>query len=449
MSDPDSRTGTELDLLRSLQAGLGDMIVAFDETGTMVYANEASTSLVGLRPDELVARSVFDFLHPDDLERAMMALDLNNEFGSAPGTTMFRVRHADGTWLQVDMTGGQATAEDGRVLYTSSSRRADDRFSITETMLRLLRGSSMADALRPVLDVFAWRQNGSQIGVSWLDSDGRRAALSTGIDLGLVGVDAGDDEHPGGSTDEGPTPWDDVRRTGEAFMALDLDLVGQGLARRARDLGFCSCWIEPIESGDERGLLTVWTRPGGRPPINHAHAMATVKPIAALILRWFEQQRQLDFAAFHDALTGVANRKRFFDALEACTTGGAVLYCDLDRFKPINDELGHAAGDELLRGVAARLASSVRDGDLVARLGGDEFAVLCPGASAREADALVDTIELALGEPFTVAGTEVTIGVSVGIGLADGRIGDLTLEAADEALYRVKRQRAGRRADDR
>ena len=96
-----------------------------------------------------------------------------------------------------------------------------------------------------------------------------------------------------------------------------------------------------------------------------------------------EAARALAHSATHDALTGLPNRVLFSDRLEvalrqAAWGGGimAVLFCDMDRFKVINDSLGHAAGDELLRATAERLAGAVRTGDTVARLGGDEFAVL-------------------------------------------------------------------------
>jgi diguanylate cyclase (GGDEF)-like protein/PAS domain S-box-containing protein len=432
--------------------GSADLMVAFDDVGTVVFANAASTKLVGWAPEQLVGRSVFDFIHPEDLERAMRALDLNNEFGSAPGTTVFRLAHADGSWVFVDMTGGHATDDGTRVLYSSSSRRADDRFAITETMVRLLQGSTIADALRPVCDVFAWRSNGSQIGISWREPDGSHAAVSTGIDLELVGGAAArgqgrrGDPQAGGAPVAGgaraEAPWAEVRRTGEAFMDVELARVDDAIRDRAHAAGMGSVWVEPIPTpSGEPAVITVWTRVGGRPPLNHAHGMAAIRPIVELILRWFEQQRQLDHAAFHDPLTGVANRKRFFDALASCPSGGAVLYCDLDRFKPVNDQLGHAAGDELLRGVASRLASCVRAGDVVARLGGDEFAVLCPDASAADADALVARIDHALREPFTVAGTEVQVGVSIGVGVTDRPLDEATLEAADDALYRAKADR--------
>ena len=443
----------EARLYRSMVDGAADLMVAFDDAGTMVFANAASSKLVGWTPDELVGRSVFDFIHPEDLERAMRALDLNNEFGSAPGTTVFRLAHADGSWVFVDMTGGHATDDGTRRLYSSASRRADDRFAITETMVRLLEGSTIADALRPVCDVFAWRSNGSQIGISWGEPDGSHAAVSTGIDLGLVG---GSNSHGTGRREVAAgepvagSPWDRVRTTGETFMDIELTDVDHPIRDRAHAAGMGSLWVEPIPTpSGEPAVITVWTRIGGRPPLNHAHGMAAIRPIVELILRWFEQQRQLDHAATHDPLTNLANRAGFFAALAACTAGGAILYCDLDRFKPINDEHGHAAGDELLRGVAARLETCVRTGDVVARLGGDEFAVLCPGASPEVAGDLAARIEQALAQPFDTAGQQVEIGVSIGIGHAADRIGDDTLERADEALYRVKGERRGSSAPTR
>jgi diguanylate cyclase (GGDEF)-like protein/PAS domain S-box-containing protein len=425
--------GDELTLYRSLVEGAGDLAVAFDGEGTLVYANDASRDLVGMAPDELVGRNVFEFIHPDDLDRAMRALDLNVAYGSAPGTTAFRLLHADGSWVFVDMTGGHATDDGERVLFSSFSRRADDRFAMSETLVRLVSGATLADALRPVCDTFAWKANGSQIGISWRDGEGRLGAISTGVDLALVGGD------PPGPVE---SPWDRARRTGERVMDLELDQLDDVARRLARDAGLGAYWIEPIATGTaDHALITVWTKAGGRPPLNHALAMETAPPIVEVILRWVEQQRQLDHAVYHDPLTGVANRKRFFETIEASAPGGSVLYCDLDRFKSVNDTLGHAAGDELLTLVARRLQGCVRADDLVARLGGDEFAILCPGASAGVAGAIAARIDAALAEPFALTAGVAEIGVSIGIGHDDDRIGEDTLEVADQHLYRAKSAR--------
>jgi diguanylate cyclase (GGDEF)-like protein/PAS domain S-box-containing protein len=424
-------------IYRSLVEGAGDLIVVFDEGGTIVFVNGAAVTMLDREPDEIVGKNVFEFMHPEDMDRALRALAFNVEFGSAPGTTAFRLRHRDGSWIFVDMTGGHATDDGERILFSSISRTADDRFAMSETLVRLLNGASLADALRPVCDTFAWRANGSEVGISWVDGAGERGTISTGLGVDLMG--GGPDHTPDGAE----TPWAEVRRTGESITDLDLSRLDPARRAAAEAAGMGAYWIEPITSAvDEPALITVWTEHASRPPLNHALAMETAHFVVELILRWAEQQRQLDYAAFHDPLTGVANRKRFFDAFESCRGGGAVLYCDLDRFKPVNDTLGHAAGDELLRLVAARLRGCVRHDDLVARLGGDEFVLLCPGLEAQDASQLADRVRAAVEQPFTVAGTEVAIGISVGLAHDPKRLGPDLLHTADVHLYEAKVARA-------
>ena len=121
----------------------------------------------------------------------------------------------------------------------------------------------------------------------------------------------------------------------------------------------------------------------------------------------------------------------------------ALLYLDLDRFKPVNDTLGHSAGDELLQGVAARIRRQVRESDTVARVGGDEFTVILPDiARPEEAETVAKKIISALAAPFQLGGRRqsVDIGTSIGIALypADARDADALVTAADAAMYSAK-----------
>ncbi|WP_282588887.1 putative bifunctional diguanylate cyclase/phosphodiesterase [Lichenifustis flavocetrariae] len=157
--------------------------------------------------------------------------------------------------------------------------------------------------------------------------------------------------------------------------------------------------------------------------------------------------------AERDALTGLANRKALRDRLverlaSAARTGDAtaVLYVDLDRFKAVNDTLGHPLGDALLRKVAERFKSALRDGDVVARIGGDEFAVIQsnapqPAAATALATRLVDLISRA----YAIDGHMLHIGASVGVAIApdDGYEPDVLLKNADLALYRAKAEGRG------
>jgi diguanylate cyclase (GGDEF)-like protein/PAS domain S-box-containing protein len=159
-------------------------------------------------------------------------------------------------------------------------------------------------------------------------------------------------------------------------------------------------------------------------------------------------QERLAHEAQHDALTGLPNRRRMQDVLgTTLRTGGvAVLFVDLDGFKPVNDAHGHEAGDELLRQVAHRLSACVREQDVLARVGGDEFVVLMPGiVTAADAESMGARIRLAIAQPFPIDGHQVQIGASVGLHVGTSADDpDEVLRAADHAMYAVKKSAGGR-----
>ncbi|MBG6215132.1 MAG: EAL domain-containing protein [Cryobacterium sp.] len=154
--------------------------------------------------------------------------------------------------------------------------------------------------------------------------------------------------------------------------------------------------------------------------------------------------------SLHDSLTGLPNRVLFAERLDQALgenrahagTGTVVMFCDLDNFKKVNDDLGHGAGDELLRQVAARLRSEVRPGDTIGRLGGDEFAVLatdvpCQSTALEMAGRIVDSLNV----PFHLAGQDLRISTSVGVAIytGEGGRGERLLASADTAMYEAKR----------
>lgn len=162
-------------------------------------------------------------------------------------------------------------------------------------------------------------------------------------------------------------------------------------------------------------------------------------------------ERELEFRASHDPLTGLSNRHRLQCELqyaiahaEQTQDGLAVLYLDLDGFKEVNDRGGHDAGDRLLREVAQRLQQGLRKGDLVARVGGDEFVALLPGCrDAEAARAIADGLRSRLSPPFTLPDGLFQLDASVGIACfpTDGTDSDGLLAQADRAMYAAKRRR--------
>ena len=169
-------------------------------------------------------------------------------------------------------------------------------------------------------------------------------------------------------------------------------------------------------------------------------------------------QDQLSYQATHDALTGLTNRALFCENLEAVQRsahrpsgcGVAVLFVDLDHFKPVNDTLGHDAGDQVLRTVARRLTAAVRSGDLTCRFSGDEFGVLLPGADETLASEIAQRLVQAIRAPIAVGASLVHIDASIGIALAQGvrapHESERLIRDADEAMYLAKEAGRGRYA---
>jgi diguanylate cyclase (GGDEF)-like protein len=158
--------------------------------------------------------------------------------------------------------------------------------------------------------------------------------------------------------------------------------------------------------------------------------------------------RQAEHLAYHDSLTGLPNRRLLLDrlsvALQLARRAGdrvAVLFLDLDRFKVVNDSLGHAAGDRLLQAVARRVREAVREGDTLARIGGDEFTLLLPGLHRSEgAERVVQKLRDAMALPFVLDGHDVFVTASVGVALYpdDGEDAETLIRHADIAMYRAK-----------
>lgn len=210
------------------------------------------------------------------------------------------------------------------------------------------------------------------------------------------------------------------------------------------------------ENGRAVGSITVATHIAGRVYTDTDREMLmALADQASVALNDAKAADQMRHLAYHDALTGLPNRLLFFEHLVRAVananrsgTSTAVLYLDLDRFKLVNDSLGHNVGDILLEAVAKRLRASLRTADLAARLGGDEFAVLAENTSADGATLLAGRICEAFANPFSIGGHELTVSASVGVVVDDAGHTDADglLRNADLAMYRAKVDGFGRHA---
>jgi predicted signal transduction protein with EAL and GGDEF domain len=231
-----------------------------------------------------------------------------------------------------------------------------------------------------------------------------------------------------------------------------------------KDLGVRGAFAFPIHAdGDVKAVLEFFTAAPVAPNAALLEVMAQIGRHLGRVLERIRARDQIAHQATHDALTGLANRVLFRDRLDVALARAqrhgslaALLFLDLDRFKDINDTLGHSAGDELLRAVSNRLQSGLRDTDVVARFegddltlarfGGDEFVVLCEDLESDDsAVRLAERIHHALAAPFVLDRTEHAVTASIGIVLASGgsRDADALLRDADIAMYRAKERGPG------
>jgi diguanylate cyclase (GGDEF)-like protein/PAS domain S-box-containing protein len=407
-------------------------ILQTDEHGGCWYANGRFCAIVGRSEEEVRGEGWLEILRRDDhagvLERWSGELAGGRGFDGE-----FRVTRPDGTAVHVRATAGPINAEAGRAAGFVVTTQ-----DISERVGAQRRLSEQEQLFRTTLENVAFA-------AVHLDPAGRvvycnphLAALLGRPAESVTGLDWFAEIVPP------ERAW-----TREAFTRSLVDETQRPHHEN-----------QVLTAGGERRVIA-WST------IVHRDADGNVSGAISLgedVTERRRDEQRVSHLAYHDDLTGLPNRMSFSDHLVATVAEAergdaaiAVLFCDIDAFKLVNDSLGHAAGDELLRHVATRLRAVTRSADMIARQSGDEFLVLVRDARGSRADvaelaeALAARIEHAISSPFTVEGHEVVIGVSVGTSVFpdDGRTAEELLHHADAEMYHAKAARQGRRVRER
>ncbi|NTU78459.1 MAG: EAL domain-containing protein [Chloroflexales bacterium] len=216
------------------------------------------------------------------------------------------------------------------------------------------------------------------------------------------------------------------------------------------EAGISRCWRAPFQGSlyEAMGQLILCRRSAAEPLADDTAFVELVGQLLTIAVEQHERTRQLAHQAHHDALTGLPNRLLFEDRLRQALEGArrtgrmvAILFIDLDRFKQINDTLGHAVGDALLAQLARRFEGCVRATDTLARHGGDEFMLVLPGIEGpQQVTRVAHRLHAMLHMPFLIDGNELFVSASIGASLypTDGEDADTLQRNADAAMYRAK-----------
>lgn len=453
---------------QALLQNVADVVVLIDGDGQFTYLSQSSKPLLGFDIGQ-VGSDVFDRIHPDDRGPALRGFQWllrHPARGSTAGQVLpaiTRVRDVGGRWHTFEVLGRNLleNPEVRGVLVTARDitevRQIQQRVAEGAELLEaVVEGEPMERTLRGLGAMVERWLPGARALVGCTEPDGSITVAHLGL---------GDPQLATALDIDPLSPLGRALRDPQQPVVFD-DLAGDprwdDVGRRIAAAGFAAFWawsIEAREEGGELGLFGVFVPHARAPSKSEIDVCRHALHLATVIVQRHRAEATFARLALHDDLTGLPNRTLLLDRIEQSLriaerdqTQLAVLFCNLDRFKSVNDSLGNFAGDRLLRGVAERLAALVRPGDTVGRVGGDQFVVACqPIAGAAGARELATEILDALAAPIALDDVEVIIQASIGIALSGidptGRPASPAelVRNAGAAMHQVK-ERGGRSA---
>ncbi len=448
-----TRLGASERRFRSLLTNISDTVSLTDADGKVLFSTGRESRALGYPVAVWDDLQALGLVHPDDAERGSASWQ---EALDRPGVEVsdeVRMRSASGSWVDVAVTGVNLLDDPdvGGIVVTTRNitaiRRAERLSTSQAAVLELIaRGAPLDDIFERCVELVEDNGMGGRSSIYLLD-EGRLEMRAGRAPAALNDFVRASARVPAESV------CDLSVASGKPAVVHDISRSAElpALAVQAGELGLRAAWSHPIltsGTGEVIGTLsTIYEKV--HTPDRHERQVAEVAAnLVSIAVERVANEERLAHQALHDGLTGLPNRTLLLDRLDHALerrgrVGGdiAVLFCDLDRFKVVNDSMGHGVGDEILVAVAERLVASVEPGDTVARFGGDEFVVLLEDVRDEAAPVqAAERIATALEAPFVLpAGQEVFLTASTGVAIASDHVsGDGWLRDADAAMYRAK-----------
>jgi len=439
-----------------------DAVVTIDEEDTITGWNRQAESIFGWRAEEVVGRKLAEVIIPPTARAAHRAGLDRLRTGESPRMLGRRVEREalrkDGTLFAVELAIAAIMVE-GRRTYSAfirdiSERKAAEKMLQREYQSQQITAQILETSMAPqpflnrlehILDLL--------LSTPWLSLNGRgmifvaepeKRRLVLAVEKGVCA-----------SVREecAVVPYGDCvcGQAAEAQQLIHCADLDHRHNRRFADMRPHGHYTLPIIANSGLlGVLNLYIDEGHKQRSEEVQFLSTLSHTLGAMIERHQAEEKLRHNAFYDPVTDLPNRTLLLDRLDRCLQRRlrhpeyrfAVLFLDLDRFKNVNDSLGHGAGDAMLVAVGQRLQTCVRPGDTVARLGGDEFAILLDTINGPEdAGVISERIHTALSQPFVIQGRDVFSSASVGIALGDARPyrhPEELLRDADAAMYQAK-----------
>lgn len=375
----------------------------------LTLLNQAASRLLGAQnADQLLGRSLFDFVHPDFHA-------LFHERARLPALEAASTPFVEQVWRRLDGTPFHAEIAATNLIHNGASavqivvrdiseRKRNEELQLGQNRVlnMVATGAELPDILAEIAQFIETQSGQGLRSIRILDANG-------------------------------------TTLTGDA---------APGLPDAGRMLKPCSSWPIIGKEGKMLGTLALYYREPTAPSAEELELLSICTRLAGIAIESRESEERIRFLAHYDGLTSLPNRFLFKEYLDQALRNAqrnadkfAVFFLDFDKFKEINDTYGHEAGDDVLREIAARLRTALRDTDKIARMGGDEFYVLIEHLkNGRHAADVAQKLLDAASRPMIINGQEYRLSISIGIAVypENGRDGDTLLQNADSAMYCAK-----------
>lgn len=435
-----------------------DIVVFKDGKGRWVEANNTVLQLFELEQDTYKGKTNSDFQITNEFHREMFITceETDQEAWEARKPIIFEeeIKRSNGASLMVEYTKVPVFDHKGnRQWLIVIGRDITDRKLVQDNLIgqndileMIAKGKPLSDILHRIIELVE-QQSGAICSILLLENEQLKHCAAPNLPESYVraidGVEIGPVVGSCGTaafyntkiivSDIGNDPlWNDYR---------ELALVH----------GLRACWSVPITDKKNQvlGTFAMYYKAPHSPQTYETKLIERAAYLVSLVLERDKAEATIRHMAFHDSLTKLPNRKSFQHMLEKAIVEAkqndqivSVLYLDLDRFKMINDSMGHSLGDVLLQNVSDRLKTIIMDRGVVSRQGGDEFTILLPGTSKEETEVIAKSIMVALTIPFHIQDQDLYISTSIGISMfpLDGSTFETLIKHADIAMYQAKKQ---------